>query len=430
MTAYYAAPGAVPSAPAREQTLAPILVAFAGPSPQSRLTVLIRILMVIPQLIVLGLLGIAVYVITIIGWFGALFTGRLPVFAADFLTGYLRWMARVYAYTLLLTDVYPPFSLADAHYPVRVAAMPGRLNRLAVLFRFFLLIPCWFVMTIVSYGAFTIVEFVTWLIVLITGQMPGPLYQALAAALRYQIRTFGFAVMLTSAYPSGLFGDPEQPGYGDAPGYGVQPGYGAQPGYGDAQGYGAQPGYGDPQGFAGPPDAGVGGEPSWRLILSGGARKLLVAFIVIGVLLVGVNGGVGTALGARASSAAVAASASGQVQVDSVPVSSAINNYSANATACHGKLSCITGLDRRVAAALDTFAGQLRAIPMPPGRASSADATLATSVSRTGAIFARLGAATSASQYVNLVSSSNLQQSVNQVNQDYTNLGDALNSYS
>ena len=126
MSGYYATPGAVPpTPPARQQTLAPILVAFAGPSPQSRLTVLIRILMVIPQLIVLGLLGVAVYVITIIGWFGALFTGRLPVFAADFLTGYLRWMARVYAYTFLLTDVYPPFSLADADYPVRVAAMPG-----------------------------------------------------------------------------------------------------------------------------------------------------------------------------------------------------------------------------------------------------------------------------------------------------------------
>jgi hypothetical protein len=110
-------------------------------------------------------------------------------------------------------------------------------------------------------------------------------------------------------------------------------------------------------------------------------------------------------------------------------VSSAINNYSANATACDGKLSCITSLDRRVAAALDTFAGQLRAIPMPPGHASSADATLAASVSRTASIFARLGAATSASQYVSLADSSDLQQSVNQVNQDYTNLGDALNSY-
>ena len=59
--------------------------------------------------------------VAIIGWFGALFTGRLPVFAADFLAGYLRWLTRVFAYTILLTDVYPPFTLEDAEYPVRVA---------------------------------------------------------------------------------------------------------------------------------------------------------------------------------------------------------------------------------------------------------------------------------------------------------------------
>src|SRR6266699_25695 len=175
MSAYYAA-GAT----------APVLVAFAGPAPQSRLTVAFRIFMAIPQLIVLWLLGIAAMVITIIGWFGALFTGRLPVFAADFLTGYLRWLTRVYAYLYLLTDVYPPFTLDDADYPVRAAVMPGRLNRLAVLFRFFLLIPCLIVQTIVSYGALSIFLFVTWLIVLISGQMPDSIYQALAAVTRYQ----------------------------------------------------------------------------------------------------------------------------------------------------------------------------------------------------------------------------------------------------
>ena len=168
--------------------------------------------MAIPQLIVLWLLGIAAIVITIIGWFGALFTGRLPVFAADFLTGYLRWLSRVYAYEYLLTDVYPPFTLDDADYPVRLAVMPGRLNRLAVLFRFFLLIPCWIVQAVVTYGALTIFMFVTWLIVLIRGQMPDSIHQALAAVLRYQVRTLGFALMLTSAYPGGLFGDPASPG--------------------------------------------------------------------------------------------------------------------------------------------------------------------------------------------------------------------------
>src|SRR5262245_44880649 len=187
MSAYYATGG---QAPATGQSKpAPVLAGFAGPAAQSRVTVAFRILMAIPQLIVLYLLGIAALVVAIIGWFGALFTGRLPVFAADFLTGYLRWLSRVYAYLYLLTDAYPPFSLDDADYPIRVAVQPGQLNRLAVLFRFFLLIPAWIVQAVVTYGAATIFLFVTWLIVLVTGQMPDSIHQALSAVLRYQLRT-------------------------------------------------------------------------------------------------------------------------------------------------------------------------------------------------------------------------------------------------
>ena len=39
---------------------------------------------------------------------------RLPDFAADYLTGYVRWQTRYNAYYLLLTDQYPPFTLEDA----------------------------------------------------------------------------------------------------------------------------------------------------------------------------------------------------------------------------------------------------------------------------------------------------------------------------
>jgi hypothetical protein len=198
MSAYYASPGG-PAASTVQEELAPVLVAFAGPAPQSRPTVLIRALMVIPHVVVLWALAIAAYVVVIIGWFGALFTGRLPGFAADFLTGFVRWQARVFGYAILLTDVYPPFTMEDADYPIRVAVRPGRLNRLAVLFRFFLMIPAGIVASVVSYGAFTLVQVVSWLIVLISGQMPDALYEALAAALRYQIRVYGFAFMLTSA---------------------------------------------------------------------------------------------------------------------------------------------------------------------------------------------------------------------------------------
>jgi Domain of unknown function (DUF4389) len=435
MSAYYVT-GA--GAPATEQTTpAPVLVAFAGSASQSRLTVAFRIFMAIPQLIVLWLLGIAAIVITIIGWFGALFTGRLPVFAADFLTGYLRWLSRVYAYNYLLTDVYPPFTLDDADYPVRLAVMPGRLNRLAVLFRFFLLIPCWIVQAVVTYGALTIFMFVTWLIVLIRGQMPDSIHQALAAVLRYQVRTLGFALMLTSVYPGGLFGDPVPPGSWSptGPGYAAQPGYGdPQPGYGDPQqGYGppqpeyAQPEYAQP-GYAqagyGAPAAATADGPSWRLVLSGTARRLVVLFIVLGVLLAAVNGVV---QGALASNRVSAVTAAEQVAADVSPVRTVLNNYSTSEQACKGQLNCVEALDKKVAGTLTTFAGQLRGIAMP-SQATAANAALASAVSDTAVIFVKLGTATSATQYISEAQSSGLPQAVSRINQAYDNLGTALSS--
>jgi Domain of unknown function (DUF4389) len=466
MSAYYASPGG-PAAATGQDELAPVLVAFAGPAPQSRLTVLIRLLMIIPHVVVLWALAIAAYVVVIIGWFGALFTGRLPAFAADYLTGFVRWQTRVFGYAILLTDVYPPFTLDDADYPVRVAVRPGRLNRLAVLFRFFLLIPAWIVESVVSYGAFTIVQFVSWLIVLITGRMPDSLYQALAAVLRYQVRVIGFAFMLTSAYPSGLYGDPvaagtggAQPGYGafeGQPGYGVQPGYGdpqgwatqapgdpqgwatQQPGYGQQAGYGQQPGYSQEPGYGQQPgysqepgygqQAGYGmprvvtGLGSWWLILSSRAKALVTTFIVLGVLFAAAQGAFEAVF---TSNAVTAAQASSQLQADTAPVSSAINNYSANVNACNGQLACVTALDRKVSATFGTFAAQVGSIPMPSGQASSEAEALAASASHVASIFASLGAATSVSQYQDIANSSGVQQAVDQVNQDYVKLGDTL----
>ena len=49
--------------------------------------------------------------------------------------------------------------------------------------------------------------FVTWLIVLIAGQMPRPLYEAIAAGQRYYFRYTGYLFLLTGTYPWGLFGD-------------------------------------------------------------------------------------------------------------------------------------------------------------------------------------------------------------------------------
>ena len=78
---------------------------------RNRLTVGFRLILVIPQLIVLVFLGIAAFVVWVIGFFAVLFTGRWPEGLRTFVVGYMRWYTRVEAYLGLLTDKYPPFSL-------------------------------------------------------------------------------------------------------------------------------------------------------------------------------------------------------------------------------------------------------------------------------------------------------------------------------
>ena len=189
----------------------PLEVGFAGPARQRRATVAVRFILAIPHFICLAFVRYAVVIVLVIGWFCALFTGRLPESIAEFLVGYQQWEVRLSAYLLLLTDAYPPFGWRDSDYPVTVAVRPGRLNRFAVLFRLIIVVPAWFVWDILAYGLGMIMMFAVWLIVLIMGRMPQPLHEALAAILRYWARLKGYWYMLTDVYPAGLFGDQPEP---------------------------------------------------------------------------------------------------------------------------------------------------------------------------------------------------------------------------
>jgi hypothetical protein len=62
---------------------------------------------------VLVFLWIAAFVAVVVAWFAILVTGRYPRALFDFVVGVARWSLRVGAYAfLLVTDEYPPFSLA------------------------------------------------------------------------------------------------------------------------------------------------------------------------------------------------------------------------------------------------------------------------------------------------------------------------------
>ena len=183
-----------------------------GPQPQERWTILLRLLLAIPHFVVLWLLDIAAFFVVIAGWFAALFTGRLPLGIRDFLSGVLKYQARVYGYVGMLTDEYPPFVFFEAPgYPVQLEIPPPtRLNPAAVLFRIILVIPWAIISTLVYYGWLAL-AFFFWVIALIAGQLPDAVFRATAAALRYGLRFSGYFQMLTPTIPKRLFGDQTMP---------------------------------------------------------------------------------------------------------------------------------------------------------------------------------------------------------------------------
>jgi hypothetical protein len=156
--------------------------------------------------ICLGIAGIATQIVIVGGWLVALILGRPSGPAAEYLVGYHQWKTRLHAYLLLLTDRYPPVGWRNDLYPVVVAVRPGPLDRMAVLFRLVLVIPALLTEVMLGCGL-AIAMPITWLMVLILGEMPRPLHEAITAVTRYLARIDGYKYLLTGAYPAGLFGD-------------------------------------------------------------------------------------------------------------------------------------------------------------------------------------------------------------------------------
>ncbi|MEO8623487.1 MAG: DUF4389 domain-containing protein [bacterium] len=194
-------------------------------SGHNRLTTFFRPLLAIPQLILVGgplaaaatwsgggdspryewgsgggVLGIGACVITMIAWFGILFTGRYPGNLATMVGYYLRWRVRAVAYVALLRDEYPPFG--DGPYAALVdipdAAEPR--DRLSVGFRLILAIPHIFCVTALSMvWAFTTI--IAWFSILFTGRYPRDLYQFGVGVLRWNTRVEAYLLLLTDQYP-------------------------------------------------------------------------------------------------------------------------------------------------------------------------------------------------------------------------------------
>lgn len=183
----------------------PIELDVAPAAPQNRLSVLLRLIYIIPQAIVLSVLFVAFAVVWAISWLAILITGSYPAGLLKFSIGVWRWSMRLNGYGYLLTDKYPAFSLDDdADYPVRLLVdeqVDGR-NRLTTfwLLRAILAIPHLMVLSVLSYAA-GFVALIAWVVALVTGSVPAGLHNFLAGYLRWYARAYGYAFNLVDAYP-------------------------------------------------------------------------------------------------------------------------------------------------------------------------------------------------------------------------------------
>jgi hypothetical protein len=85
----------------------PIELRIAGRAHQNRWSVLFRLVLALPALLIASAYGSFVLTVAVLGWFAALFTGRMPLGLRNAGAQALRYSAQTYGYLFLVTSAYP-----------------------------------------------------------------------------------------------------------------------------------------------------------------------------------------------------------------------------------------------------------------------------------------------------------------------------------
>ncbi len=176
-------------------------------TPLSRWLWLVKWILAIPHFIVLGFLGIAAFVLSVIAFFAILFTGIYPKSIFDFNVGVMRWSWRVgfYCYQAMGTDKYPPFSLdPDLNYPADLDVQyPERLSNGMVLVKWLLALPHWIIFWIFNSGRgglIFLLSLVCCIVLLFTEKYPEDIFKFIIGMNRWSYRILAY-VMMRDEYP-------------------------------------------------------------------------------------------------------------------------------------------------------------------------------------------------------------------------------------
>jgi Domain of unknown function (DUF4389) len=169
---------------------------------RTRLTVLFRLILAIPLVLWFLLWFVIAELASVVNWFATLFMGRSPEGLHNFLATFLRYGTHVRAYVFLIANPYPGFTGKLGSYPVDLEVDPPQpQNRWTVFFRLILAIPALFLTNILSSLSNLLAVF-SWFIALVTGRVPEGIRNFAALALRIEVQTYGYLLLVTGRYPS------------------------------------------------------------------------------------------------------------------------------------------------------------------------------------------------------------------------------------
>jgi hypothetical protein len=169
---------------------------------RTRLTVLFRLILAIPLLLWFLLWFVIAELASVVNWFATLFMGRSPEGLHNFLATFLRYATHVRAYVFLIANPYPGFTGKLGSYPVDLEVDPPQpQNRWTVFFRLILAIPALFLTNILS-SLSNLLGIFSWFIALVTGRVPEGVRNFAALALRIEVQTYAYLLLVTGRYPS------------------------------------------------------------------------------------------------------------------------------------------------------------------------------------------------------------------------------------
>jgi hypothetical protein len=206
----------------------PVTYDVQRPEKYNRLTVLFRIILAIPQVILVGdvgyhyaplafsissdssqsvtpvlftgILTAVLGFLVFLAWWAILFTARFPSSFQPFCISIFKWRQNVQAYLNLQTDGYPPFGF-DRPYELNVAVTPDAThNRLTSFFRWFMAIPHFIVLFFLMIGQ-AFVSIVAWFAILFTGEYPAGMYRFSVGVSRWLARVEAYTYLFVDQYP-------------------------------------------------------------------------------------------------------------------------------------------------------------------------------------------------------------------------------------